>query len=270
LNVNRRQAANTKMRDQEMLAFACRRANKTRSEALAYYNMGVLHDNAKEYDKAIRCYEQYLNAARGAGDSKGVQLALNSIGIDWHKLGDFNKAIDTHNQHLQIADIPGKFVAHCNLGLAFFACDEAEKASLNHRQALRYAIVMSSLVGESLACGNLGIIGCKRGDIKTAKACMERHLKLATALKDHKAQLDACLHLGHLANDSGEYSEGAAYFEQSRSLALEAGNSKVATQSKCMIGIAHGNAQFDDYVASVSAKLDIEGGKAATASASQA
>ncbi len=46
-----------------------------------------------------------------------------------------------------------------------------------------YAIVMSSLVGESLACGNLGIIGSQKGDVKTAKACMERHLKLATALK---------------------------------------------------------------------------------------
>lgn len=34
--------------------FACRRANKTRSEALAYYNMGVLHDNDKEHDKANR------------------------------------------------------------------------------------------------------------------------------------------------------------------------------------------------------------------------
>jgi tetratricopeptide (TPR) repeat protein len=43
------------------------RANKTRNEALAYYNMGVLHDNSKEYDKAIRCYEQYLQAARGSG-----------------------------------------------------------------------------------------------------------------------------------------------------------------------------------------------------------
>ena len=35
-------------------SFACRRANKTLSEALAYYNMGVLHDNDKEYEKANR------------------------------------------------------------------------------------------------------------------------------------------------------------------------------------------------------------------------
>lgn len=80
--------------------------------------------------------------------------------------------------------------------------------------------------------------------------------------QDHKAQLDACLHLGHLANDSGEYKEAASYFEQARQLSLEAGNSKVATQAKCMIGIAQGNAQFDDYVASISAKLSMDSGKA--------
>eukprot|EP00285_Hemiselmis_virescens_P007370 CAMPEP_0173401342 /NCGR_PEP_ID=MMETSP1356-20130122/50575_1 /TAXON_ID=77927 ORGANISM="Hemiselmis virescens, Strain PCC157" /NCGR_SAMPLE_ID=MMETSP1356 /ASSEMBLY_ACC=CAM_ASM_000847 /LENGTH=207 /DNA_ID=CAMNT_0014361461 /DNA_START=57 /DNA_END=677 /DNA_ORIENTATION=+ len=207
--------------------------------------MGVLHDNAKEYDKAVLCYEQYLQAARGAGDAKGEQLALNSIGIDWHKMGEFDKAIDVHSQHLQMADIPGKFVAHCNLGLAFAEINESEKASLNHRQALRYAIVMSSLVGESLACGNLGVIGAKRGDIKTAKACMERHLKLATALNDIKAQLDACTLLGQLANDSGEYEEASSYYEQARSLSLETGNARLATAAKCMIGVARGNAQFD-------------------------
>lgn len=136
--VNRRQASVTKIKDQEILAFACRRANKTRSEALAYYNMGVLHDNDKEYDKANACYDQYLKAARSAGDSKGEQLALNSMGINCFKAGDHAAAIEAHNQHLQIADVAGKFVAHTNLGLSYGALEELEKASINHRQALRY------------------------------------------------------------------------------------------------------------------------------------
>lgn len=136
--VNRRQASVTKLKDQEILAFACRRANKTRSEALAYYNMGVLHDNDKEFDKANGCYDQYLKAARSAGDAKGEQLALNSMGINYFKIGDHAAAIETHNQHLQMADVAGKFVAHTNLGLSYGALDELEKASINHRQALRY------------------------------------------------------------------------------------------------------------------------------------
>ena len=41
-------------------------------------------------------------------------------------------------------------------------------------------------------------IAWRKGDGKTAKACMERHLKLAVALKDPKAQLDASEILGLL------------------------------------------------------------------------
>ena len=51
--------------------FACRRANKTRSEALAYYNLGVLHGNDKEYDKANRCVRVCAQAA-----CQGVQRKL--------------------------------------------------------------------------------------------------------------------------------------------------------------------------------------------------
>jgi len=140
-SVNRRQASQTKIKDQEMLAFACRRANKPRNEALAYYNMGVLLDNDKELEKANACYEQYLQASRAVGDAKGEQLALNSMAINMFKLGRYEEAIDLSNQHLQIADVAGKFVAHCNLGLAYAAMDELEQSSLNHRQALRWAQV---------------------------------------------------------------------------------------------------------------------------------
>ena len=58
--------------------FACRRANKTRSEALAYYNMGVLHDNDKEFEKANNCYNQYLKAARAAGDAKVSHICMHA------------------------------------------------------------------------------------------------------------------------------------------------------------------------------------------------
>mmetsp|Transcript_37243 Transcript_37243/g.117206 ORF Transcript_37243/g.117206 Transcript_37243/m.117206 type:complete len:405 (-) Transcript_37243:91-1305(-) len=226
-SVNRRQASQTKIKDQEMLAFACRRANKPRNEAMAYYNMGVLLDNDKELEKANACYEQYLQASRAVGDVKGEQLALNSMAINFFKLGRYEEAIELSNQHLQIADVAGKFVAHCNLGLAYAAMDELEQSSLNHRQALRYAIVMSSVVGESLACGNLGNVAERKGDMRTSKACLERHLKLSVALKDLKAQLDANLLLGKMANEEGQYEEASSYFENAKKIAQELGDSRV-------------------------------------------
>lgn len=115
---------------------------------------------------------------------------------------------------------------------------------------------MSSLVGESLACGNLGMVATRKGDRKTAKACLDRHLKLATALKDTKAQLDASEILGAIANEGGQFAEAVSYFEQSRMLAIDAGNSKSAALSKCKMGMAKGNAQYEDHIANVVAEME--------------
>ena len=59
-----------------------------------------------------------------------------------------------------------------------------------HQHALRYAIRMSSLAGESLACGHLGMLG-DADDRETSKACTERQLQLARTLHDHRGQEDA-------------------------------------------------------------------------------
>jgi hypothetical protein len=56
---------------------------------------------------------------------------------------------------LEIADVPGKFVAHTNLGLVEAAAGNFSAAAVNHRLALRCAIILRSIEGEALACGNL-------------------------------------------------------------------------------------------------------------------
>eukprot|EP00294_Goniomonas_avonlea_P011315 CAMPEP_0114563630 /NCGR_PEP_ID=MMETSP0114-20121206/13225_1 /TAXON_ID=31324 /ORGANISM="Goniomonas sp, Strain m" /LENGTH=404 /DNA_ID=CAMNT_0001749515 /DNA_START=37 /DNA_END=1251 /DNA_ORIENTATION=- len=245
----------SKIKDYNMLAAACRRAGRSRDEGMCYYNVGVLYDNNQEYLSAIKFYQQFVDVCKSVGDAKGESLAYNSIGVDYQKMALLDEAIHFHQLHLEVADVPGKFVAHSNLGLAHAAKGENEKASLNHRQALRYAIVMSSLPGESLACGNLGVVGSRKGDHPTAKACMERHLKLSGALRDDKAQADAYVQLGQLANSVGDYEDASQYFEMARGMARKTGEASTATAAKCHVGMALGNLQFDEYLNQIAGKL---------------
>jgi hypothetical protein len=62
-------------------------------------------------------------------------------------------------KHKEIADVAGKFLAHVNLGIIHGMLGDQEKSSINHQFALRYAIQMSSVAGQSVAIGNLGKIG---------------------------------------------------------------------------------------------------------------
>ena len=46
-------AASKRIKDYELLAFACKRAGKARDEGRAYYSAGVLFDNLGKYKKAV-------------------------------------------------------------------------------------------------------------------------------------------------------------------------------------------------------------------------
>ena len=75
--------------------------------------------------------------------------------------GLYKESIEYHMKHKEIADVAGKFLAHINLGIIYNAIGDNEKSSINHQFALRYAIQMSSVAGQSVAIGNLGKIGTK-------------------------------------------------------------------------------------------------------------
>jgi len=238
--------------DSKMLAHACRRAGKIRLEGLAYYKMGVLLDNMRDYRSAIKQYKKFLSICVRTNDVVGEALAYNSIAVGYQLIGgdkSLRKAIEYHTKHRDMADIPGKFTAYCNLGIAYAALGQMDKAVYNHQNALRHAIHMSSLEGESLACANLGMTGAQQGDITTAKACVERHLQLARSMRDTKGQLGAHQHLGELAARLQDFGKAADEFQAALQLAevdpLEGGAAKAAM---CALGVARGDAMIEEYM----------------------
>jgi len=88
------------------------------------------------------------------------------MGVACQKLGEkdprfFKTSIEYHIKHSQIGDIAGKFISCVNLGIVHSALEEHDKAASYHQAALRFAIQISSLAGQTIAIGNLGRIGTK-------------------------------------------------------------------------------------------------------------
>jgi len=238
-----------KMKDYAVLANACQRAGRQTRAAHLIFNQGVLYENMAEDASALRCYKELLRASLDAGDAVGEALACNCIGVAAQlKAGeeDLQTAIRYHQQHLAVADIPGKFIAHCNLGLAYQALGLLGEATTNHQHALRYAIRMSSLAGESLACGHLGMLGA--ADTDTSRACTERQLQLARTLQDHRAQEDAYLQLGGLAQSAGAHEEAHHYFSEALAEADRQNDAETADLARCRLGLADGGHEFDAFL----------------------
>jgi hypothetical protein len=78
------------------------------------------------------------------------------------------------HSHLQVADEGGQFVANTNLGLCQELLGNNSGSSQHHQEALRAAIRMQTLYGQSIAVGNLGMLAKRHGDPVTAKACLEQ------------------------------------------------------------------------------------------------
>jgi tetratricopeptide (TPR) repeat protein len=65
------------LKDYAILAFACKRAGKSRDEGRAYYSEGVLSDNLGKYKQAIFMYKKFLEVCKAIGDVHGKSLSFN-------------------------------------------------------------------------------------------------------------------------------------------------------------------------------------------------
>lgn len=196
------------MKDFSTMAFSSHRAGKKDMEALAYSSLGIIHDNLGDFHLAINSYQQYLQISVEMGDIAGQLKALNFLGVDHCLLArsSLEEGIESgseyvsrhlhasasyHSRHLELADDGGKFVAHNNLGICYDLLDNIIESAKHHQNALRIAIQLQSLHGQSVAVGNLGLLAMRKKDLQTARTCFEQHLQLTQSLQDASAEINA-------------------------------------------------------------------------------
>jgi tetratricopeptide (TPR) repeat protein len=263
----------TRLRDYELLAQCCRRAEKLHKEGGAYFCSGILYDNMGDLNKAINMYKRYVSVCQQTNDVAGAALAFNCIGVNYIILGQggeaddgsigarvpeseelrrhLENAVQFHTQHLQVADERGQFVAHCNLGLSHDRLGEYELAARHHQDALRIAIHLNSTHGQCISVGNLGLVGIRQGDLATARACLDQHLQLVRSMRDPSAESSACQYLGLLSNMQGEFAQAARFFEEARDLATGTGETGMMKLASCSLGMASANLRLEEHMQGV-------------------
>lgn len=77
------------------------------------------------------------------------------------------------------------------LGLCYGIIGEIVQSAKYHQDALRVAIKMQTLYGQSIAVGNLGMLAMTKSDYPTARTCFEQHLQLVQTLADSESEVNA-------------------------------------------------------------------------------
>lgn len=280
-----------RLQDLELLTFACRRSNKLREEGRAHFSMGVLQDNVGRFQKAIESYNSFLKICKDCNDGQGCALAYHCIAVDYQLIGSGNlptqqastsntgpqgaasgdangagdntpspvvkpdvlrKAIFYHNKHRENSDAVGKFVAHLNMGLAYSVLGEKEASTVNHQYALRYAMQLRSLEGQSLAIGSLSFsAGMYDNDPEKMRNLIERYIDLCGTLKQNKNQVSAYKMLGNIAVQQGESEQGMDYFKRAVEAARNQGDLEAEKECAVRLGIATGQAKMAEHLSGI-------------------
>ena len=262
--------AGTAIKDAMMAASSSKRAGKKNVEAEAYLSLGIIHDNENKLREANEYYKAYLVLCEEIGDLDGQCLANNCIGVNYMHLccknqygilhtikvedpsvsSNIQLAMEYHEKHLRIADVGGQFIALTNLGLCYGVQMNIVQSAKCHQDALRAAIKMQSIYGQSIAVGNLGMLAILKSDYKTARTCYEQHLNLVQALHDKEAEVNAWKMLAELSTFDGS-TDVTENLQEARRVAAKEGYTSELRRIHCLLGRAKGLSDFHDYAQSV-------------------
>ncbi len=257
----------TAIADFSTLAFSSKRSGKKDKEAIAYVSLGVIYDNQGNQQKAIENYQLYADLSDEMGDSAGVSCAYNCLGVDYmlmacppsdtgfvgdgsvvrtkEQLAYLDKAVACHQRHVEIGpDQGGRFVANTNLGISLGMRGDVSAAAKCHQDALRIAIKMQTLYGQSIAVGNLGMLALTKNDLPTSRTCFEQHLQLVQALLDPEAEINAWKLLAKLCGREENFADAMENLSQAAKIAVNNGMLNELRRINCLIGMAQGQLGF--------------------------
>ena len=256
------------MKDFTVVAASSKRAGKKDVEATAYVSLGVVCDNQGKLKDAIEYYTKYLVLCDEIGDVMGSACACNCLAVNYMLLASpptdlgilqglqecpessdyLEQAAMFNSKHLEIGpDNGGRFVAYTNLGLCLGMMGDIVKAAQHHQDALRVAIKMQTLYGQSIAVGNLGALALIKGDFATARTCFEQHLQLVQSLSDPEAEIKAWDLLADLCETEGNNADALENLLQAQRICEREGLLNELRRVNCLIGVIKGSLDFDQH-----------------------
>ncbi|MEG3843884.1 CHAT domain-containing tetratricopeptide repeat protein, partial [Microcoleus sp. herbarium14] len=146
--------------------------NDPRGQANSLGNLGNAYNSLKQYQEAIKHYEEHLAISKEINDRRGEAAALGNLGLVYKFMEQYEKSIHYCKKCLAISkeinDPRGEAAALGNLGLAYQLWEQTEVAIKNFLDCLKIA-TSETMPAECFTAGrSLGHIGIIKGDWKLA------------------------------------------------------------------------------------------------------
>ena len=243
---------NTNLKDLMIRAKGGIKNNDIIKEAHMAFYLGIMNEEEKKYENALKFYKKYFLSAKLLQDIYGTELALNRIAVLFSNIFDFEQSIYYNEKHKEISthNLNG-FVAYYNCGVCYRVLEDFEKSIENFETALKMSADENDLESYTLCLAQLAIsyifIGNIESFIEHSNEFSEKNRSLGHIEMDLAIQILS----GYIYNYTGDLDVSKDFYKKSLKNSLMCENERYKHVSLCNIGIIEADKDIDDFLVSL-------------------
>lgn len=178
------------------------------TEAFLLSVLGHAHIQGREWQEAISCYEQAIEAADVVQDLHRLSLLYSGLSLAYEEMGQFDQAGRFAQKALTIHQTLNDRVSLArsenNLGLLLLRGGDASAGQAHIERALAIFEQSGVETGKAQIMLSLAEVAIARRDTDAARAWAERSLVLAQRLGENGTETDAHYWLAQVAQAEGD------------------------------------------------------------------
>ena len=240
---------NTNLKDLMTRAKGGIKAGDTTKEAHMAFYLGIMNEEEKKYETALKFYKKYFLGAKALQDIYGTELALNRIAVLFSNIHDYEQSIYYNEKHKEITthNLNG-FVAYYNCGVCYRISGRFDESIKNFDTALKMSEDENDLESYTLCFAQLAISHIFLGNANTFWDYSEEFFKKNNSLGHLDMELELRMLNGFIWNFCNKYDTAREFYENALEKAKEIESEKAKAVALCNLGVIEAEKDYEEYL----------------------
>ena len=220
----------------------------TKEAHMAFY-LGIMNEEEKKYENALKFYKKYFLSAKLLQDIYGTELALNRIAVLFSNIYDYNQSIYYNEKHKEITthNLNG-FVAFYNCGVCYRILERFDDSIKNFETALKMSEEENDLESYTLCLAQLAISHIFLGNVNAFVEHSEEFFNKNKSLNHIEMELEMQNLSGFIYNFCNNYDDAKDFYDNALKKAVDCENERSKAIALCNIGIIEAEKDFDEFI----------------------
>ena len=240
---------NTNLKDLMIRAKGGIKNNDIIKEAHMAFYLGIMNEEEKKYESALKFYKKYFLSAKLLQDIYGTELALNRIAVLFSNIFDFEQSIYYNEKHKEITthNLNG-FVAFYNCGVCYRVLENFNESIKNFEKALKMSEEENDLESYTLCLAQLAISYIFTGNIEAFIDHSEQFFENNKTLKHIEMELEMQILSGYIYNYVRNLETSESFYKSALANSVTCENERYKAVSLCNIGIIEADKDIDIFL----------------------